>query len=229
MSSVQIWGLETGWSEVSPSMTIWHRGKCSPAGTVSVRFSFKNNTSKTIKYLRIYVTPYNAVGDVPPSVLNVQSSSIVDNGTACLVYTGPIKPGKIVKDIETGNVWHHLTIVRCKLERAEIEYMDGGKETLDANEIDTTSAGGCYVATAVYGSYDCPQVWTLRRYRDNILAKTRHGRLFIRVYYAVSPILVKWFGQSKWFQRLCRPQLDRLVYSLNSNGVKNTPYEDIEI
>ena len=29
-----------------------------------------------------------------------------------------------------------------------------------------TSSGGCYVATAVYGSYDCPEVWVLRRYRD---------------------------------------------------------------
>ena len=26
------------------------------------------------------------------------------------------------------------------------------------------SKGGCYIATAVYGSYDCPQVWTLQRF-----------------------------------------------------------------
>ena len=30
--------------------------------------------------------------------------------------------------------------------------------------VDTSSAGPCYVATAVYGSYDCPEVWTLRRF-----------------------------------------------------------------
>lgn len=24
----------------------------------------------------------------------------------------------------------------------------------------------CYIATSVYGSYDCPEVWTLRRFRD---------------------------------------------------------------
>ncbi|MFR9028073.1 MAG: DUF2726 domain-containing protein [Clostridium sp.] len=30
---------------------------------------------------------------------------------------------------------------------------------------------GCYIATAVYGSYDCPQVWVLRRFRDQILEK----------------------------------------------------------
>ena len=34
------------------------------------------------------------------------------------------------------------------------------------------NSGGCYVATCVYGSYDCPQVWTLRRFRDNTLAET---------------------------------------------------------
>ncbi len=28
---------------------------------------------------------------------------------------------------------------------------------------------GCYIATCVYGSYDCPEVWTLRRFRDDVL------------------------------------------------------------
>lgn len=42
------------------------------------------------------------------------------------------------------------------------------------------SSGGCYIATAVYGSYDCPEVWTLRRFRDNFLAENWLGRMFIR-------------------------------------------------
>lgn len=85
---------------------------------------------------------------------------------------------------------------------------------------------GCYVATAVYGSYDCPEVWTLRRFRDEILAQTIAGRWFIRAYYAVSPTLVKWFGNAGWFNRLCKPVLDRMVGKLNRDGVENTPYED---
>lgn len=36
---------------------------------------------------------------------------------------------------------------------------------------------GCYVATAVYGSYNCPQVWILRRYRDFYLANKKYGLL----------------------------------------------------
>lgn len=85
---------------------------------------------------------------------------------------------------------------------------------------------GCYIATCVYGSYDCPQVWTLRRYRDIILGTTRLGRSFIRTYYALSPNLVKWFGCTKWFKRICKNMLDPFVKNLNSHGIDNSPYED---
>ena len=87
---------------------------------------------------------------------------------------------------------------------------------------------GCYVATAVYGSYDCPQVWTLRRFRDDRLAATLSGRAFIRLYYAVSPTLVRLFGRSAWFKSLWRGPLDRLVSRLRDQGVENTPYQDKE-
>jgi len=85
---------------------------------------------------------------------------------------------------------------------------------------------GCYVATAVYGSYDCPQVWTLRRYRDDSLAKTWHGRVFIHTYYAISPALVKYFGRSRWFIRFWKGKLDKTVAKLQAKGFASTPYED---
>lgn len=88
------------------------------------------------------------------------------------------------------------------------------------------SSGGCYVATAVYGSYDCPQVWTLRRYRDDTLAQSWYGRAFIKTYYAVSPTLVRWFGETKWFKSMWQGKLDRMVEKLQANGVESTPYED---
>ena len=89
-----------------------------------------------------------------------------------------------------------------------------------------TNSGGCYVATAVYGSYDCPQVWTLRRFRDYTLAETWYGRAFIRTYYAISPTLVKWFGHTEWFKKMWKGKLDRMVANLNAEGVEDTPYED---
>lgn len=89
-----------------------------------------------------------------------------------------------------------------------------------------TKTGGCYVATAVYGSYDCPQVWTLRRFRDYDLAMSLHGRAFIKVYYAISPILVAWFGNASWFKKMWRSSLDRLVARCRERGFSDTPYKD---
>lgn len=87
-------------------------------------------------------------------------------------------------------------------------------------------SGGCYVATAVYGSYDCPQVWTLRRYRDYKLANTWYGRAFVRTYYFVSPTLVKWFGNADWFVRFFKAVLDKKIKKLQELGYKSTSYID---
>ena len=88
------------------------------------------------------------------------------------------------------------------------------------------SNNGCYIATCVYGSYDCPEVWTLRRFRDNTLAKTIPGRLFIKFYYAVSPTVVKYFGDTKVFKNFFKLRLDKLVSKLQEEGVESSYYID---
>lgn len=90
----------------------------------------------------------------------------------------------------------------------------------------TKKSGGCYIATCVYGSYDCPEVWTLRRFRDFTLDETWYGRLFIRCYYAISPAIVNWFGETKWFRTFWKTTLDKMVRRLNEKGVENTKYSD---
>lgn len=92
--------------------------------------------------------------------------------------------------------------------------------------IQSGSSGGCYVATCVYGSYDCPEVWTLRRFRDDTLAATWYGRMFVRLYYAVSPTIVKVFGKTEWFKKLWKLYLDQMVRKLWEEGVQDTPYKD---
>jgi hypothetical protein len=87
-------------------------------------------------------------------------------------------------------------------------------------------SGGCYVATCVYGSYDCPEVWVLRRFRDNSLKQSRLGRQIIRMYYTVAPCTVKVLGKSRWFSVLCKPILGRIVDRLQKSGVSCSPYYD---
>ncbi len=85
---------------------------------------------------------------------------------------------------------------------------------------------GCYIATAVYGSYDCPEVWTLRRFRDDILQKMWCGEAFICTYYKISPVLVKHFGHISCVNKIWKKILNCFVRKLNRTGIKDTPYKD---
>ena len=99
-----------------------------------------------------------------------------------------------------------------------------GRITIDTEQKKTSQ--GCYIATCAYGSYDCPEVWALRRFRDQSLNRTLFGRLFIKIYYVISPKLVQWFGSTRWFRFLCRKGLDPFVQKLKASGYKSSPYDD---
>jgi len=148
----------------------------------------------------------------------------------------------ILKELESSGSYHYSNGGWSK----EYTYTGEGKQKIidmimechnKIKEIDPSytiperpqqTSNGCYVATAVYGSYDCPQVWTLRRFRDFTLAETWYGRAFIRTYYAISPTLVKWFGHTEWFKKMWKGKLDKMVSQLRNNGVEDTPYKDRE-
>ena len=58
------------------------------------------------------------------------------------------------------------------------------------------------------------------------LSATWYGRLFIKLYYAVSPTLVHWFGDTVWFKELWHGPLNNLVKKLKIEGYEDTPYND---
>ena len=74
-----------------------------------------------------------------------------------------------------------------------------------------THKGGCYIATSVYGGYSYYKVNVLRRYRDQVLSKSVLGRLFIKIYYKISPLMVKYFGNQQFFKNFFRRMLDKKV------------------
>ncbi|GAA1743963.1 CFI-box-CTERM domain-containing protein [Microcella frigidaquae] len=86
--------------------------------------------------------------------------------------------------------------------------------------------GGCYIATAVYGSYDSPPVRVLRRWRDEVLQTSAAGRVVIHFYYWASPRLVAALGERRVFTVSARFALDRFVRKLERAGFSRRPYQD---
>ncbi len=78
---------------------------------------------------------------------------------------------------------------------------------------------GCYIATAVYGSYDAPEVLILRKFRDNVLKKSRGGRMFIKIYYTLSPGLAEKLKDYTFINNKVRAILDRMVILIKKRSV----------
>lgn len=79
----------------------------------------------------------------------------------------------------------------------------------------SNSSGGCYIATMAYGDYDHPQVLELRKFRDDVLAQSFFGRMFIKIYYATSPHLVKILKGHEKINKYIRNRLDKFIDKLN--------------
>lgn len=73
---------------------------------------------------------------------------------------------------------------------------------------------GCYIATAVYGGYDKPEVMKLRIFRDSVLKKNCIGRLFIRIYYRISPQMAKSLPHHPYINHMIKKILDIFVADL---------------
>ena len=79
------------------------------------------------------------------------------------------------------------------------------------------SNGKCYVATVVYGSYDYPSVCVLRKFRDEKLSTNILGKLFVSLYYTISPYLVKYLGEKKIFLIISKKILDHLFLKIQKH------------
>lgn len=84
----------------------------------------------------------------------------------------------------------------------------------------------CYMATQLFGSYDCPEVWVLRRFRDKWLYNSKYHLPLLDLYYALSPKIVKLFDKSPTFKNFEKSFLTRLVRLLKSRNYEDSPYTD---
>ena len=103
-------------------------------GHIGAQIELKNLAGKTIKYVTVYLTPFNAVGD--PVSCSVQKHS--EYG---IHITGPIEVGGKWEGHLDG-MWYNNSIVRAKITHIHVIYMDDTEELYDysTNTAETDSS-----------------------------------------------------------------------------------------
>lgn len=141
------------------------------------------------------------------------------------IQNNPAKPGIIKEDdvlelLKAGEKLQAIKVYKeqsgCGLKEAK-EYVEGLEVMHNINPVKPArqKMEGCFIATVCYGSYNAPEVIVLRRLRDNVFKQYFAGRLFIKIYYTLSPGLAKLINRSITIKSFIRKHfLSRLVVRL---------------
>jgi hypothetical protein len=79
--------------------------------------------------------------------------------------------------------------------------------------------GGCFIATAVYGSPIAPEVIVFRGFRDDVLLRSLPGRIGISLYYLLSPPLASFIGKRPLIRRMTNAVLLQPILFVLKRGV----------
>ena len=89
---------------------------------------------------------------------------------------------------------------------------EGEKDELFATG---TNGGGCFIATAAYGSPLAEEIDVLRNWRDDYLLQNGLGRVFVDAYYNFSPPVANHIRVSKVKAQITRKIIEPFVKILS--------------
>jgi hypothetical protein len=79
--------------------------------------------------------------------------------------------------------------------------------------------GGCFIATAAYGTPTAEQIDVLREFRDTVLLKSTAGSQFVALYYQLSPPVADFIAGNELLRTLVRELLvDPIVWVVEATG-----------
>ena len=212
-------------------------------------------TPLTISSLEIYkdadYTRYRVTGDAPSSTDITFKTTTPDGSPGN--YPGSVdtrKPAYIVDNkIDSTNnlVYGTWTLEVCApeydvcvqesftIDETVTSPDDGATKTekVVTKEKSTEAGGGCFVATAAYGSEMATEVQQLRELRDNQLMNTESGTTFMGafndIYYSFSPLIADYERENPLFKEAVKIAITPMLSSLSLMESANSESEVISL
>lgn len=121
-----------------------------------------------------------------------------------------------LRKVKDATIWCDFDLMSIKKISTQKEWEKEKSEKEKINHTQSKNDGFCFIATACYGNYNSPEVIVLRDYRDNILLKTKFGRIIVKVYYFLSPPFAKLLFKSESLKKFVRlnilsPIISRII------------------
>jgi hypothetical protein len=154
-----------------------------------------------------------------PDITTDVAGYMIHYGTASDTYS---------QGIDVGNTTSYTVSNLTVGERyyfAVTSYDAVGDESVYSNEVSSTATGnanttassgggGCFIATAAFGSYLDPHVKVLRDFRDRYLLTNDLGQAFVNYYYRYSPPIADAIRKNESFKSATRWALTPVIYSV---------------
>lgn len=141
-------------------------------------------------------------------------------GTSPGSYTASVNVGNITNTVISGleaGITYYFAAVAYDIQGTESGFSNEITYAVPAAASTGSSSGGggaCFIATAAFGNYRAPEVILLQKFRDQFLLTNAPGRLFVTVYYRLSPALADFISQYDSLRRATRLALKPLVFTI---------------
>lgn len=124
----------------------------SAGGVVPVMSVTNANPRSAIKYVRVQVGMYNAVGDQVYSSIHGQTPRWVR-------MTGPLAPGDSRLAVRFEPIGYNQTTTCIRANTVEIEFMDGTTRTFSGKDVQKAMASGVYSDCSYASTQAAPKEW----------------------------------------------------------------------
>ena len=194
----------------------------SPVYAVDVTMAWSPNTESDVEGYKLYYKtglngpPYNGVG-------------ATEGDAPIIIWTdelyNPEQPEFTIHGLNE-NETYHFVLTAYDIDGYESAYSDevsfnsgddatydGGGATYDGGNAtnDGGGGGGCFIATAAYGSLMAPHVKILCEFRDRFLVTNRLGKRFVDFYYKYSPPAANFIAEHVNLKAMVRVSLVPVV------------------